>query len=268
MDVVVAVVEPDPDRIAAIQPTLKALDALGVPHMIFVNKIDQASVRVRDLLAALQEVSPRPLVMRQIPIWDGEKVRGFIDLALERAFVYRDGAASQQVDIPSELADREADARFQMLEKLADFDDALMEALLEEAEPERARVFEDLTREMAAGHITPVFLGSALHDGGVRRLMKALRHETPDVSVAAARLMEGDGGARGCAYVMKTVHADQAGKISIARVLSGSVGDGETFIRADGSTPRAGGLYRYDGGAPHKTPAAKTGDVVAFGRAD
>jgi elongation factor G len=268
VDVVVAVVEPDPAKIANVQPTLKRLDELGVPHMIFVNKIDQASVRARELLAELQTVSPRPLVMRQIPIWDGEHPKGFIDLALERAYVYRDGQASQRVDIPSELADREADARFQMLEKLADFDDSLMEALLEETQPERKRVFEDLSRELAAGHITPVFLGSALHDGGVRRLLKALRHETPDVSVAAARLTGSAKTASPCAYVMKSIHADQAGKISIARVLSGAIGDGETLTRPSGAQARAGGLYVYDGGTPQKTQGAKAGDVVAIGRAE
>lgn len=268
VDVVVAVVEPDPDKIIAAQPVLKALDALDVPHMIFVNKIDQATMRARDLLAALQEISPRPLVMRQIPIWEGEHVNGFIDLALERAYVYRDGEASRRVDIPSDLADREADARFQMLEKLADFDDALMEALLEEAQPEREQVFADLASELADGLITPVFLGSALHDGGVRRLLKALRHETPDVAKAAERVTGEASPSAPTAYVMKTIHADQAGKISIARVLSGALSDGETFTRPTGETSRAGGLYLYDGGTPQKASGVKAGDVVAIGRAE
>jgi len=268
VDVVVVVVEPDPDKIIAAQTTLKALDTLGVPHMIFVNKIDTTTLRARELLAALQEVSPRPLVMRQIPIWEGETVTGFVDLALERAYVYRDGQESQQIDIPSDLADREADARFQMLEKLADFDDVLMESLLEETQPERARVFADLSKELSDGHITPVFLGSALHDGGVRRLLKALRHETPDVSHAAERIIGEAHPSAPTAMVMKTVHADQAGKVSLVRVLSGDLTDGMTFTRPDGSTTRAGGLYTYQGGAPRKISGATAGDLVAIGRAE
>ena len=268
VDVVVAVVEPDPVKIVAAQRILKTLDDQGVPHMIFVNKIDQTSMRAREVLAALQEVSPRPLVMRQIPIWEGEQVTGFIDLALERAYVYRDGEPSRRVDIPSDLADREADARFQMLEKLADFDDALMEALLEESQPERDQVCADLTRELADGHITPVFLGSALHDGGVRRLLKALRHETPDVAVAAERLTGDPQPGAPTAYVMKTVHADQAGKLSLARVLEGPIGDGSTFIRSDGGQSRAGGIYAYEGGTPQKIDAGVAGEVIAIGRAD
>ena len=132
-DVAVVVAEPDPDKAVALQVALKRVQALGVPTMLFVNKIDQARGRVRDLLAALQEVSETPLVMRQIPIWEGEAITGFVDLALERAYVYRPGEPSKRVDIPSDLGDREADARFQMLERLADFDDALMEVLIEKS---------------------------------------------------------------------------------------------------------------------------------------
>jgi len=66
-----------------------------------------------------------------------------------------------------------------MLEKLADHDDALMEQLLEDVQPPRDAVFDDLARELREGLICPVLLGSALRENGVLRLMKALRHESP-----------------------------------------------------------------------------------------
>ena len=72
-------------------PALRMLDELGIPHLIFVNRIDQAHGRIRDLLSALQPMSVSPLIARQIPIREGEKVTGFVDLALERAFHYRAG---------------------------------------------------------------------------------------------------------------------------------------------------------------------------------
>ena len=90
-DVAIVVVDPDPARAPLAAPALRALDELGIPHLIFVNRIDQAHGRVRDLLSALQPMSVSPLIARQIPIWDGEKVSGFVDLALERAFKYRAG---------------------------------------------------------------------------------------------------------------------------------------------------------------------------------
>ena len=62
-----------------------------------------------DLLTALQPMSVSPLIARQIPIWDGEKIAGFVDLALEYAFKYRAGKESERIEIPAELHDREVD---------------------------------------------------------------------------------------------------------------------------------------------------------------
>ena len=134
-DVAIVVVDPDPARAPLAAPALRALDELGIPHLIFVNRIDQAHGRVRDLLSALQPMSVSPLIARQIPIWDGEKVSGFVDLALERAFKYRPGQQSERIEIPSELQDREIEARTHMLEQLADHDDELLEQLLMDQSP-------------------------------------------------------------------------------------------------------------------------------------
>ena len=134
-DVAIVVVDPDPARAPLAAPALRALDELGIPHLIFVNRIDQAHGRIRDLLSALQPMSVSPLIARQIPIWDGEKISGFVDLALEYAFKYRAGQASERIEIPSELQDREHEARTQMLEQLADHDDELLEQLLMDETP-------------------------------------------------------------------------------------------------------------------------------------
>src|SRR6185503_15171262 len=129
-DLAIVVADPDPDKAVLLQPFLHALEELQIPRALFINKIDQARGRIRDLLEALQPVSSVPLVARQIPIWEGEKVTGFVDLALERAYHYEAGKPSKIIDIPKDLAERESEARFHMLEQLADFDDALMEKLL------------------------------------------------------------------------------------------------------------------------------------------
>ncbi len=63
-DVAILVAEPEPDRAITLMPTLKFLETYQIPHMIFVNKMDRVSVRVRDLLESLQAISPRPLLLR------------------------------------------------------------------------------------------------------------------------------------------------------------------------------------------------------------
>lgn len=154
-DLAVVVIDPDPARAALAEPALRQLEALGVPHTIFVNKIESARGRIRDLLEALQPMSAKPILARQIPIREGDTVSGFVDLALERAFHYRPGKASERIEMPPALAERESAERFHMLEQLADHDDALLEKLLMDEAPDPAMVFGDLSRETGENLVVP-----------------------------------------------------------------------------------------------------------------
>jgi len=86
--------------------------------------------------------------LRQIPIWNGDLIAGFVDLALERAFIYREHKASKSWP-RRRRSRREKEARFSDAGKLADHDDALMEQLLEEYPAAAHAVFDDLARECA-----------------------------------------------------------------------------------------------------------------------
>ena len=263
-DLAIVVADPDPDKAVLLQPFLKAVEDLKIPHAIFINKIDQARGRIRDLLEILQPVSALPLVARQVPIWKDDHVSGFVDLALERAFLYQPGKPSQIVDIPGDMAERETDARFHMLEQLADFDDELMEKLLSDVTPDRDTVFADLMRETREGLIAPVFFGSTAQGHGIRRLLKALRHDTPDPQFAAERLgLKGSG-----AYVMRISHAGQAGKLAYARVFGAPLSDGDQLTLSDGAQQRPGALFSVQGGQTKKVSSAPVGDIIAIGKLD
>lgn len=263
-DAAVVVAEPDPAKAQLLQPFLKALDDAGVPHLVFVNKIDKAQGHIRDLLADLQPMSATPLVLRQVPIRENGIVTGYVDLALERAHVYREHAPSEVIEMPAGVADREREARFQMLEKLADYDDHLMEELLSDIEPPTDEIFADLARELREGLIVPVLIGSAERDHGVRRLLKTLRHDTPRIAATAARLGVAGGDV---AQVIRTSHSGQ-GKLSLVRVLSGALKDGATVFGADGGEGRIGGMFHPFGDKLAKVAAAAAGDLVALGRLD
>jgi len=135
VDLAVVVAEADEKKIPALQVILKSLEDRGIPRILFLNKMDKADAGVRQTLSLLQPASGVPLVLRHIPIWQNGVVGGFIDLALERGFVYREHAASEVVDLSTDEKTREVEARFRMLETLADYDDQLMEQLLGEIEP-------------------------------------------------------------------------------------------------------------------------------------
>ncbi|HEX7741755.1 MAG TPA: GTP-binding protein, partial [Sphingobium sp.] len=187
-DLALVVIDPDPARAALAEPVLRRLEALGIPHALFVNKIDQARGSIQDLLEALQPLSAVAFVARQIPIRSGEHVDGFVDLALERAYHYQPGKPSEQIAMPADIQAAEAAARVHMLEQLADHDDILLEQLLMDEVPPLDVIFADLTKELAAGEAIPVLFGSALNGFGVRRLLKMLRHDTPDMAQTAGRL--------------------------------------------------------------------------------
>ncbi|MDZ4372652.1 MAG: elongation factor G [Phenylobacterium sp.] len=263
VDLAIVVADADPAKAILLQPTLRELEHLGVPHALFINKMDQARGSLQELLDALAPVSSAPLVARQIPTWRDDKVSGYIDLALERCFVYRPGQPSEQVAIPGELQALEADARFHMLEQISDFDDELLEQLLNDVAPSRDAVFADLVREMNDGLIVPVFFGSAQNGFGVRRLLKALRHETPPPSKAADRL-----GVTTGAYVIKAAYAGQSGKLAYARVFGAPLSDGADLLLPDGARSRAGGLSQVQGSALRKIGEAAIGEICAIGKVE
>jgi len=267
VDAAVVVCEADEKKLPQLQIILRELEDLKIPRFLFLNKIDRANKRVRETLGMLQPASRVPLVLRQIPIWKGELIEGFVDLALERAFVYREHKASEVVDLDAGNLDREKEARFSMLEKLADHDDVLMEQLLEDIQPPRDAVFDDLARELREGLICPVLLGSAAREHGVLRLMKALRHEAPDVATTAARLgVPATKDALG--YVFKTMHLQHGGKLSLTRLFAGHLDDGATLQSSSGQSSRASGIYAAGASQDGKRASAEAGDTVALGKLD
>ncbi|HYD24608.1 MAG TPA: elongation factor G [Croceibacterium sp.] len=263
-DLALLVITPEPERAALAEPALRELEARGVPHAIFVNKIDKARGTLEELLEALQPMSAAALVAREMPISKGEDVIGFVDLALDRAFKYRAGQPSEQVPVPEELQEAESSARFHMLEQLADHDDYLLEQLLEDQVPDRETVFGDLKRETAEGLVVPVMFGSAVNGFGVRRLLKALRHDTPPPSATATRL--GLGGP--AAEVFKISNDSSVGRLALARVFGKPLAEGTEVNTSAGETQRAGALFGVNGATTVRLKKAEPGDVVGIAKAD
>ena len=267
VDAAVVVCEADEKKLPQLQIILRELEDLGIPRFLFLNKIDRANKRIRETLATLQPASRVPLVLRQIPIWNGDLIEGFVDLALERAFVYREHKSSEVVALEGGNLDREKEARFSMLEKLADHDDALMEQLLEDIQPPRDAVFDDLARELREGLICPVLLGAASRENGVLRLMKALRHEAPGIAETAKRL-GASSQKDALAYVFKTMHLQHGGKLSLARMLAGHLDDGATLQSSSGEAGRVSGILAVNGAHETKRAAAEPGETIALGKLD
>jgi elongation factor G len=266
VDAAVVVCELDEKKVPQLQLILRELEDQKIPHLLFVNKIDKADATIHDVLTVLQPASRSKLLLRQIPTFAGDIVTGFVDLALERAFVYKEHAPSQVIPLEGDALDREKTARFSMLEALADHDDELMEQLLEDVQPPRDKVFDDLSKELREGLMCPVLLGSATRTNGMLRVMKALRHESPGVAETAKRL--GVQGGSTVAYVLKTINTAHGGKMSAVRVLSGKIGDGANLVSSETDAGRVAAVFKLMGQHSEKRGAAEAGDTVALGKLD
>ncbi len=259
-DLAIVVTPPELDRVLSLAPTFKFLDDYGIPHVVFVNKMDKCAIRIRDLMDTLQSTSDRPLVLRQVPIRDDEEINGFVDLVSERAWKYKSDKQSDLIEMPDSVAEREEEARQEMLESLADFDDTLLEQLLEDKVPATDEVYGYLSDTFASDKIVPVLLGSADSGNGITRLWKVLRHEGPGPDATKERLGIPDG--KGfVASVVKTFHAAHMGKLSLARIWSGSLPEGLSL-----GHDRLSGLFKLKGHEHEKISGAHTGDVVALAR--
>ena len=267
VDAAVVVCEMDDKKIPQLQIILRELEDQKIPRFLFLNKIDKGVSGVHDVLQLLQPASRNKLLLRQIPTFKGDIITGFVDLALERAFVYKEHAPSEVVPLEGDSLDREKTARFSMLETLADHDDELMEQLLEDIQPPRDKVFDDLARELREGLVCPVLLGSATRTNGVLRLMKALRHEAPNVEATIKRLGV-KAGSEAIGYVLKTLNTAHSGKMSVTRVLAGQIGDSTTLSSPEREVGRVAGTFKLMGQHTEKRGPATVGETVALAKLD
>jgi elongation factor G len=261
VDAVVVVCEPVSDRVLTLAPLFKFLDDWEIPHLVFLNKMDRADIDFMEVLHSLKTVSSRPLVPHQYPIGRGESLTGFIDLVTEQAYHYHAGAPADKVTFPAALKDQEQLARMEMLETLANFDDHLLEELLEDIDPPEDEIVQDLKMELGADLIVPVFFGCADRDFGVRPLVEALLREAPAPSETAERRGITLSNSTPLAQVLKTYFTPQGGRLSLVRVWQGTIEDGMTLNGA-----RVGGVYRLMGQQTQNINRAEAGEIVALGR--
>lgn len=263
IDAAVIVCEPEPQRVLTLAPLFHSLDQWEIPHLVFINKMDRANSSFQEVLSALKQVSSRPLVLQQYPIRHQDQVTGFIDLVTEQAFQYHDDAPADPIPLPAELKEQEQAAHTEMLEALADFDDHLLEELLEDVEPPQSEVVQDFKKELGADQIVPVCLGMAESVFGVRPLLDTLVKEAPDASATAALRGLDPQGTSPLAQVLKTYLLPQGGKLSLVRIWQGTLTDGISLNQV-----RTGGLYRLTGQQQKSLTTAEAGEIVALGRMD
>ncbi|MGB2923833.1 MAG: elongation factor G [Limnothrix sp.] len=257
----VIVCEPETERILTLSPLFKFLDDWNIPHIVFINKMDRAKNTYLEILEALKNASNRPIVPQQYPIRKNQALIGYIDLVSEQAYHYNPDSPAEPVPFPKELHVEETITREEMLETLADFDDQLLEKLLEDIVPSSEEILQDLRRELSADQVVPLIFGIAEEDSGTRPLLDILVKEAPSPVITAERRAVVAAPEETVVQVLKNFYSPQGGKLSLVRVWQGEVTEGMVL-----NGLRHGGIYHLMGSQQTSVETAATGDIVALAR--
>jgi elongation factor G len=250
-------------------------EELGVPRMIFINKLDKERASFENTLLELRERFGSGIAPIEIPIGKEESFHGIIGLFRDKAYIYDSGHA-EVVDIPEELADREHEVHDNLVEGIVVADDDLLEAYLEGNIPTVAELETTMAKGVAEATVFPVVCGSAVGPIAVDRLADFIVELGPSpMDRPAARVMAGDQeveiekDTKGdpLAFVFKTLADPYVGQISLIKVLSGTLTP-ETHLTngRSGQDERLAKVATMFGNETTLVSSAPAGDIVAVAK--
>ncbi|MBC5828298.1 MAG: elongation factor G, partial [Candidatus Eremiobacteraeota bacterium] len=271
-DAAVIVIEADPNRLAQVELLLDFLERRSLPHCFVVNRMDRPGADFPATYAALRERFGNHVVTELAPIGQGETFAGFVDVIKKQAYKFGDGAGAVAMAMPDSAADKSHE---QLLEALADFDDHLMEEILDGKEPPLEEVERDLTADVSADKIVPVLVASGIRGWGVSQLLDLIVRQFPDAGAVVRRDNAGAAVAPNpsgplVGQVCKTFVHPQSGKVSVVRIFSGTLRADAVLINASRSDAkeRQGGVYTLQGKNQITISEAGPGSLVAITRLD
>jgi elongation factor G len=219
----------------------KVAQRLGLPRMIFVNKEDRERADFERVLAELQDRFGRNVAPLELPIGEEAGFHGVADLLTDTAIVYDDDQGHHHDEpIPPELLEHEHEVHDALVEGIVEADDSLMERYLEGEIPSPKELEDTLAKGVLAGTVFPVICGSAIKDVAVDQLAKFICEigpspldRPPALAEVAAAVADGqpsdlhevtcDPSGQPLAVVWKTIVDRHVGKVSLFKVLSGTI---------------------------------------------
>ena len=232
--------------------------AAGRPVMLFINHMDSENVSYASILGELNDRLDRVLVPLYLPIREGEKFVGLVDVLSQKAVRFGD---KSKKDVPAEMEGDLEEWRGTALEEISSVDDELMMKFLEDEEISHEELAKALTSGIASGAIVPVLFGSASQAYGVGTLLTALGELTPT--------KEGSETGSARAVVFNLDNDPYLGRLSYVRVLNGILHEGKGCVDVvSGSKVEIRDLYSIDGTKQHRVSEAAAGEIVAIGKAE
>ncbi len=264
--------------VAGVEPQSETVwrqaDRFGVPRICFINKMDQTGADFgRTVMMIRERLGARPLVL-QLPLGAEGGFMGVVDLVAMQALVW-DGPVPVVSAVPDAMLDEVGLARAQLIEALAEDDEAVLAAWIAGGEAGAELLRAAIRRGCVAGRFTPVLCGSAYRNAGVQPLLDAICAYAPAPSDRPA--VEGTDPGNGrvetrppspdaplSALVSKVV-ASRYGALSVVRLYSGRIVPGDALhLSNTGRTERLGRILRVQAGSETEAAEAVAGDVVAL----
>ncbi len=243
----------------------KRAEAAGLARLVFVNMLDRERADFYRTLAQLEEQLSRRSIAVTLPIGAEHELAGIVDLLHGRAFLGAKGEREgPPADIPAGLEERVAEYREKLLDAVVEADEALMERYLEGEELSAEEVAAALREAVARGELCPVACGVATRNLGTTALLDLLVEGLPSPSRRGSPV-DVDG-ARTAAFVFKTVSDPFAGRISIFRVLAGTVSSDSSLVTSRGQRERIGQLLSLQGKEHAPADAFGEGDIGAVAK--
>ena len=253
-------------------------DDYKVPRIAFVNKMDRTGADFFRVIDMMHDRLHSRFIPVQIPIGSGELFSGIIDLITDKAIIYKGEGPNlifHELPIPDDLKDIAHENREKMLESVSDFDDHLLELFLDDKPIDEMQIKSAIRKATIAGQITPVLLGSAFKNKGIRRLLDAVVDYLPspiDVPPVMGHHPKTDkiqerkpsDDEPFSALAFKIATDPHVGKLIFFRIYSGMVKKGQTLINpATGKKERLGRILRMHANKREDLDIARTGDILA-----
>jgi elongation factor G len=249
-----------------------------MPCVIFINKLDRERA---DFARAFEEarsiLDPKPIVL-QLPIGKEAALKGVVDLARMKAYSYEAGGKAKEIDIPADMKDAVESERETFIENVAEAEDALVERYLDGEELTDEDIKAALTKGLLSRIFVPVLCGSATTNIGIDLLMDFIVASVPspadrgainalDESGENVVACEPDPSAPFAGFVFKTVADPYAGRLSIFRIVSGTLGGDGTFYNTNKRTrERYNQLLTLTGKEQKPAADAGPGSIVAVAK--
>jgi len=224
-----------------------------LPLVIAVNQLDAEKADWENVQASMKEAFGSKIINIQFPTSSGPAFNGFIDVLKNKYYRFKDdNGTREELEIPAEFADQAETARQELIEKAAEFDDALMEKFFEEGALSEDEIRKGLNIGICAGEVYPVFCTSAKKDIGIKRILEFTKN------VAPAPAVKEDGPAS--IFIYKNDVEPHLGEVSFFKVMSGTLTAGMDLEDNAGNKERLSAIYAVAGVKKESVTSLHAGD--------